>query len=130
MSRVIKFRAYVKFLGEMQAVTEIKLNGNVFVDDYFYALAQDDINLMQYTGLKDKDGVDIYEGDILCAGNEKYKGVVFYKSSSTQFLVDVFLSGKRVCRNEVSEFIAKRGRAIKSECVVIGNIHQNPELLK
>lgn len=123
MSRAIKFRAW-------RESQKFMLTPHSLVDLFDYGSMEnpEGVVWMQFTGLTDKNGVEIYEGDILCAGNEKYKGVVFYKSSSTQFLVDVFLSGKRVCRNEVSEFIAKRGRAIKSECVVIGNIHQNPEL--
>ncbi len=125
MSRVIKFRCWNAFSscmhdwGEMVEKNKIHLLNN---ENKSYVCEQ-------FTGLTDKNGVEIYEGDILCAGNEKYKGVVFYQSSNAQFLVDVFLNEKTVCRNEVKEFMAKRERAVKSECVVIGNVHQNPELI-
>ena len=92
----------------------------------------------QYTGLKDKDGKEIYEGDILEVNkaheyylNRKY--VVFYDDAAFQiaapevvgrcsivkFIYDAFHKG------EIEEF---------SDCAnlftLISNIHDNPELIK
>jgi len=73
----------------------------------------------EYTGLKDKDGGKIFEGDIL---DDKYKWVVYFKKGS-------FIAGNQEGDDLLDYLIKHRDRAgvpIK----VIGNIHQNPELLK
>jgi uncharacterized phage protein (TIGR01671 family) len=71
--------------------------------------------LMQYTGLKDKNGVEIYEGDIL----ELYE-------------VDSPIKRYAVKYSDVSAcFCVYDGLALYGgcNCKVIGNIHENPELL-
>lgn len=98
--------------------------------DWYHSDEHDNVVFEQYTGLKDANGKEIYEGDILCADNEKYKGLVIYYSGTAEYRTDVYLKGKNVCIYGLCEFIEKRGRATKSDCIVVGNIHQNPELLK
>lgn len=79
----------------------------------------------QYTGLKDKDSAKIYEGDIISFYNdEEYKitptnGLVIYDSGA--FMVEHKEMGK--------EYLGELD--IEEMCVkVMGNIHDNPELLK
>ena len=68
----------------------------------------------QFTGLHDKNGKEIYEGDII--SNESYKGIVVYKNGS--FVLDLGKSCGCVylfCLDSL---------------LVIGNIYDNPELLE
>ena len=79
--------------------------------------------LMQYTGLKDKNGVEIYEGDsvkfipsgeyglVTTFGNSQNLGIE-WENSRTAFFTPMFYLG------------------CESELEIIGNIYENPELLE
>ena len=81
-------------------------------------------DLMQYTGLKDKNGKEIYEGDII--------RIVNNKKTHTKVLIEVVS-----WNNEQSGFwpFTTRIKSLfdnlnKNSCEVVGNIHENPELIK
>jgi len=79
--------------------------------------------IMQYTGLKDKNGKEIYEGDIIAGITEGNLGVINVKA------VILFEKGKFVdsyYRKPLDTNIF----ANKTTLEVIGNIHDNPELLE
>ena len=96
------------------------------------------LTLMQYTGLKDKNGKEIYEGDLVEITQGKYKWR--YKIVWDDYLCEVV--AKTFWRNfyfdEDGNYIFKdtltdRGGANLSSVFkgeVIGNIYENPELLK
>ena len=91
-----------------------------------YKAIVDGKSIGQYTGLKDKSGKEIYEGDIIgfddCTSTESgYReqqcvGVVEWSDETVSF--------------EVSNRLSAESYEVLSECLVIGNIYENPELLK
>ena len=102
---------------------------NVFSKDFNGRLI-----FQQYTGLTDSKGNHIYEGDIIKEhhfedwGDKigyEYIGIVVYKEYSD----DILYAGYKTipAKNQNTKF---RGNAIQSDCEVIGNIFENPELLK
>lgn len=133
--RKIKFRAWIKVSQKMASWEMIKekknLHGLIENQDYL---------LMQYTGLKDKNGIEIYEGDIVvvteidedsCMGREfSYKGVVSYANSLnlthyvSQYPTSFCLISKYFYREQSLLFNDRW------DYEVIGNIYENPDLLK
>lgn len=83
--------------------------------------------LMQYTGLKDKNGVEIYEGDIL-----KVRSLHYEKDIGLD--VVCFEKGCFCLRYEYWSDGLHKWKSIEnydsSDLDVVGNVHQNPDLLR
>ncbi len=130
--RKIKFRAWSKlakrmYLPEKGCDLLIRIDGKVFVDiDIKENIGISEViattELMQFIGLKDKNGKEVYEGDIIEFENQG-KYVIIYREDSAMFYVRPTTNGEQIpIWLEYS----------KQNCpyVVSGNIYENPELLK
>jgi uncharacterized phage protein (TIGR01671 family) len=81
----------------------------------------EDFELNQYTGLKDHDKRDIYEGDIVEDGISGERGTVVFKDGSFRIACCRWEPDDDHIDDEIIEEGATR---------VIGNMYQNPELLR
>ncbi|WP_172369594.1 YopX family protein [Sporosarcina jiandibaonis] len=124
--RPIKFRAWEKSLITGQTLMNPEpeffqgsINKHFSNGGGFFS----EIKYMQFTVLKDKNGVEIYEGDVLnsISSFQKETGqVVFYDGA---FCLSIISS--RTTKSKSKYFLSTC-----KELEVIGNIYENPELLE
>lgn len=124
-----RFRAWHRELGRMMSISDMWFNvdslGEIGLNDAvmndYITVSPDEIELMQSTGLKDKNGKEIFEGDIV-----DYKGrkaVIKWHGSYASFIYRFIdeLQGRK------SEWDPLYLAYFRVE--VIGNIYENKELL-
>ena len=122
-----KFRAWHNELGRMMSISDMWFNvdslGEIGLNDAvmndYITVSPDEIELMQSTGLKDKNGKEIFEGDILTSQNYPVKGVV-------EFRTDLGLWVHYLKEYSYFEYLGN----VAGSKEIIGNIYENPELLE
>ena len=149
--RTIKFRAWDKdkkcFIPtEKWAVVSTDFNAfGIMLEDwenykqgeYFYSNSQE---LMQFTGLHDKNGREIYENDIVKWGHtEGYGSEMWHRAAvvemypALQFRILHYIDTQTMERKEGDNYVFKFGRFMYAQTdkylEVIGNVHENPDLL-
>lgn len=120
-----KFRAYDGgSLSRMYQPDEVMVgNGDIWIIDEDSVagewIVNNDLNLMQSTGLFDRNGKEIFEGDILGTKDGLLNGVVEYRSDLGMWTNSLirYNNFERLCN-------------VANSREIIGNIYENPEILE
>ncbi len=118
-TRPIKFRVWDKSTNTMLTEEDKKywklyLSGRVSIEDTW---ATNDVTLMQFTGLKDRRGQDIFEGDIV-------RSIAITNKKRYSYGLPVLVQWKTTPVSNGYNIASGKLRE------VVGNIFENPELLK
>ena len=131
--REIKFRAWLKEDKKMVNVETMDftdksiqyLKKSEIINTYILRRENfDNVELMQYTGLTDKNGTEIYEGDIVLV---KLGGVSTWYKTVVKFKEGAFIAS--LIDGEDYIYIFNRGFD-NNDFEVIGNIYENKNLLE
>lgn len=145
MNREIKFRAWdahennMNYQGAIGAgssseVINISFQGEMFLQNAFgldmfgernptFGKSEERFSLMQYTGLKDKNGKEIYEGDIIISNHPIYENGTPSKNKVA------FDKGCYRLRNDNQNDIPL-SLYDEGQIEIIGNLFENPDILK
>lgn len=105
----IPFKVWMYFSQDGKAFSELQ-----------YCIDSEDFEVVQFTGLKDSKGNEIYEGDIV--------SLCIYDNNSEIFIIEWVNSGFRFCDKAQSGYPMDIHGVHDIE--IIGNIYENPELLE
>jgi uncharacterized phage protein (TIGR01671 family) len=135
--RDIKFRAWDKKRKIILQVGSIDWTKRHRIEEVWCAgdkssLLGEDIELMQYTGLNDKNGKEIYEGDIVKYFG-KWKGGNAVPPDFMPHRISWVMGGFHAIPMDIHTAVSSHATNWKgvghTDCEIIGNIYENPELL-
>lgn len=143
MNRIIKFRAWNKKENKWQHKEACDILGEmVLLGGWMSAVSIKDLNeivVLQYTGIRDKNGIEIFEGDIVVQdcyvwfdeGKPNYRGTVEWIYSQWQVVAHCINSEKRGISSGINEGLNDAGfdENTNSDWIVVGNIFDNPEMI-
>ena len=146
----LKFRAFNKktnVMLDLQKITQFALDPSLKLDSILIPF-EDDLIIMQCSGLTDKNGKDIFEGDILLVPDEgtdiispefggptepcNHLAPVIFKNGGFGIYIEDAGNFYEKGFNSFDYLISDIGESfiIQEEIEIIGNIHQNHELIK
>ena len=119
-----KFRAWLKKEQEMDnEIDHISwLEDELYCigDGITYMVLAEDLVLMQSTGLKDKNGKEIFEGDIVKMAKDVYSESTYYEVVRHRGGAYRLESKRHGCELWLRH----------TDCEIVGNVYENPELLE
>ncbi|EMF0592611.1 hypothetical protein HA908_000042 [Enterococcus faecium] len=122
-----KFRLYDQIFKKIREVTDIDWSlGIVGTQGGAIEYELDDIELMQSTGLKDKNGVEIFEGDIVLITHKSTN----YADTYWHSYAEVFRAKNGAYRIRGEHIYETELYSNRKQLTVAGNIYNSPELLK
>lgn len=137
----IKFRAWIEKENRMLTMDDDSWvfnfchNDNYITDnvrDGSFLWTKEELELMQFTGLTDKNGKEIYEGDIVKGSQHRctYDLDLHFKISMVEYLDEISIAAFDAVSNLNKNCSSLSGPSLNSEDIeIIGNIYQQPELL-
>lgn len=130
---IIKFRGWDNVSKQMLPVEKIDFRENhISLNEGGNSLSDtfEMIDLMQYTGLKDVNGKEIYVGDIVKCTELRGEELIEYVSTVEYDDCDLIVHESRTCDAWLSHFVPGIDKTPLTEIEVVGNIYESSELLE